>query len=406
MAQSFHTVNPHRSWHRTALRYEIATDGTFGVEYDEFGNVTGLPGAYAGGKLLSSTYYADNTAASLSQDGTTIEYMLDPAGRARESLTSDAEGESSLVSHFAGDGDSPAWTEDNSGSWTRYIGCMGGMAATQSSTEGLEFQLANLHGDVVGTMGSEAEELVFAGGSTEYGSPSGGAQLSKYAWLGAAQRSTELASGVIGMGARTYVPQIGRFLQADPVPGGSANRYAYVFGDPVNESDLSGEYTSGAAPVWLVEFMENPPGMPPPPLPPVAEAEEVQEFITFGQGSSEATASHWCICGGGGTKLKLPKLHLANCSVSPPIGWGKEAANGAYVFFGALVYSCHQPVSIFAHYIGAGKPGAISEQHGKKHGVLNIEIHFQGALQLSYCVLIVGGGDSERHCGGVNIVTG
>jgi hypothetical protein len=42
------------------------------------------------------------------------------------------------------------------------------------------------------------------------------------------------------MGARQYSPRIGRFLQTDPITGGSANAYAYVFGDPTNTSDLSG----------------------------------------------------------------------------------------------------------------------------------------------------------------------
>jgi hypothetical protein len=60
---------------------------------------------------------------------------------------------------------------------------------------------------------------------------------------------TELSSGVIAMGARSYVPQLGRFLQTDPIPGGSAN--AYVFGDPVNESDPSGE---SGLPQWFLEF--------------------------------------------------------------------------------------------------------------------------------------------------------
>jgi hypothetical protein len=45
------------------------------------------------------------------------------------------------------------------------------------------------------------------------------------------------------MGARSYVPQIGRFLQPDPKPGGSANAYSYTFGDPVNSTDPSGEST-------------------------------------------------------------------------------------------------------------------------------------------------------------------
>jgi hypothetical protein len=48
---------------------------------------------------------------------------------------------------------------------------------------------------------------------------------------------------VIDMGASSYVPQPGRFLQPDPVPGGSANAYSYTYGNPVNEFDPSGELT-------------------------------------------------------------------------------------------------------------------------------------------------------------------
>jgi hypothetical protein len=42
------------------------------------------------------------------------------------------------------------------------------------------------------------------------------------------------------MGARPYLPSIGRFLAQDPVDGGSANAYDYVSGDPVNGLDLTG----------------------------------------------------------------------------------------------------------------------------------------------------------------------
>jgi hypothetical protein len=45
---------------------------------------------------------------------------------------------------------------------------------------------------------------------------------------------------VLNMGSRSYVPQIGRFLEPDPEPGGSANAYAYTHGAPLNESDPSG----------------------------------------------------------------------------------------------------------------------------------------------------------------------
>lgn len=48
------------------------------------------------------------------------------------------------------------------------------------------------------------------------------------------------------MGTRSYVPQLGRFLQPDPIPGGSANAYSYTFQDPINSSDPTGAYTATA----------------------------------------------------------------------------------------------------------------------------------------------------------------
>jgi hypothetical protein len=42
------------------------------------------------------------------------------------------------------------------------------------------------------------------------------------------------------MGVRLYAPQLGRFLQTDPVPGGGANTYSYPT-DPVNSFDIDGK---------------------------------------------------------------------------------------------------------------------------------------------------------------------
>ncbi len=47
------------------------------------------------------------------------------------------------------------------------------------------------------------------------------------------------------MGTRSYVPQLGRFLQPDPMPGGSANAYSYTFDDPINSTDPTGDYVEG-----------------------------------------------------------------------------------------------------------------------------------------------------------------
>lgn len=72
-------------------------------------------------------------------------------------------------------------------------------------------------------------------------SPAAVGAESRYRFLGAKRRQTSLPSGVITMGARVYVPQTGRFLQTDPIRGGSANAYDYANQDPVNQLDLDGE---------------------------------------------------------------------------------------------------------------------------------------------------------------------
>jgi RHS repeat-associated protein len=53
---------------------------------------------------------------------------------------------------------------------------------------------------------------------------------------------TDGVNTVVLMGARLYDPTVGAFLQVDPVFGGSANAYDYVDQDPVNNTDLNGEW--------------------------------------------------------------------------------------------------------------------------------------------------------------------
>ncbi|MEU7873503.1 RHS repeat-associated core domain-containing protein [Dactylosporangium sp. NPDC049140] len=79
--------------------------------------------------------------------------------------------------------------------------------------------------------------------TTESGAPRNASDIGnlRYGWLGDAERAADTPGGVLLMGARLYNPITGRFLQVDPVPGGSANRYDYCFGDPVNCRDLDGK---------------------------------------------------------------------------------------------------------------------------------------------------------------------
>jgi RHS repeat-associated protein len=110
----------------------------------------------------------------------------------------------------------------------------------------------NIHGDVMAVADSNglkqgATKTYDPFGQALAGLPDNSSGNFDYGWLGSAQRPIEHAGtlATIEMGARQYVPSLGRFLEADPVEGGSANDYDYAGGEPITSFDLSGLHKVG-----------------------------------------------------------------------------------------------------------------------------------------------------------------
>jgi RHS repeat-associated protein len=225
----------------TTQSYEYdGADRLKGPTYDNWGRITSLPAGYAGGKALTTGYFSNDMVASQSQSGITNTFLLDASLRQRQRLQGGGL-EGTEVFHYDGPGDAPAWTERGA-TWTRDIGGLGGdLGAVQENGKEITLQLTNLHGDVSATaaISSAATSLKSTLSFDEFGNPTSGS-AGRLGWLGGKQRRTELPSGVIQMGARSYVPSLGRFLTPDPVFGGSANPYDYANQDPINGFDLDG----------------------------------------------------------------------------------------------------------------------------------------------------------------------
>ncbi len=371
-----------------------------GLAYDSFGDITELPAAYAGGSLLQSGYYVDGSLATQSQNGQTLSYRLDPAGRDVE-VSASGSSSSLTVSHFSNGGDSPSWTSDEGGNWTRYIGGLdGGLAAIRQGAAEPQLQIANLHGDVVATapLSEAAKSLTWTTETTATGVPRGG-KPARYGWLGSAQRPTELESGIVNLGSHSYVPQLGRSLQPTETRTG-ASPYVLGSGDPVNESAVNGRYTPGV-PAWLEQYAAHPANLPPPPLPPPAESAAESEAITEWTFIGEA--------GGGGASASGfgfgKPFHMGECGVYPPVGHLWEYTSGNVKGNGTIQYSCRREVLIQAYlYVPGLGTGPIAQQKDD-HGPMHALIALNGVPSaLGYCVVIWSGGISERHCGGAVVV--
>ncbi|GGH51013.1 RHS repeat domain-containing protein [Microbacterium album] len=182
------------------------------------------------------------------KDGYT-EYTRDPVHRVAQRVSWRDGAQTTAVYGYSGFGEHVTFLADTAGRVIeRYVSLPGGVRVTLSGGT-QRWAHADLIGNVAvvldehGDLVSERASYNPWGEGAPPRSQDGTAQPG---FLGTDGRLTDLVDEfdpIIDMGARTYHPELGRFLNVDPVVGGCANDYVYVYGDPINSSDPKGTFS-------------------------------------------------------------------------------------------------------------------------------------------------------------------
>ncbi|MDA0182472.1 hypothetical protein OJ997_19340 [Solirubrobacter phytolaccae] len=238
---------------------------TTGWVHDAFGRATTVPAPDSGGTgALTAGYFTDDTSRSVTLDGRTHTYDRDGLGRIVTTTSSGGSQPTATTTYqYADDTDEPISSSVSTDAFgSQPLEGPSGETVALVENGVNTYQLRNLQGDVVATA-STSPSATAPLSRTEYDefgvvtTPAPNVMAANgrpgYGWLGAHLRTTEFAQtagsgGPMQMGARVYLPATGRFLQVDPVEGGSATDYDYANQDPLNVFDLDGHKAVRRAP--------------------------------------------------------------------------------------------------------------------------------------------------------------
>lgn len=271
--------NAHRDSNRTKLTingqvttycYDYAdrlvdsSDARFSTPaYDSHGNTTSLG---TGSSQTQFEYDSSDRNTAVTEGTKRVEYTRDATDRIIRRVAKENGSTISDERHvYTGSSSSPAAILDASDTViAKYISLPGNVNVKfnpQSTSAGaVTYSLSNIHGDTMATV--DADGAVTGtyitgpfGEKLQQTAPANATDGTTYNYVGHHRKITEstLSTNLIQMGARVYIPELGRFLQVDPVEGGTLNNYVYAM-DPVNQWDLNGRFVMAlpfAAPIAI-----------------------------------------------------------------------------------------------------------------------------------------------------------
>ncbi len=236
--------------------------------YDSHGNTASFTYTVSAGTTGTVTYGYDinNRHLSTSQGSTNVTFTLDATDRIVARNETSSGGTNSRFA-YTGPGDGAAFVTYQTSNGVKFesrVAVAGGPSLTlRPNANNPDTQLwsyPNGHGDITRTLTTTSTGGVVTNtiGYTAYG-PYGeflpGSPLPDNrrgnlddGWLGGQHKATDHTPGlpvIIEMGARMYNPTTGRFLEVDPIEGGSANDYDYCRANPIDCKDLDGTIADG-----------------------------------------------------------------------------------------------------------------------------------------------------------------